>query len=113
MPEYTSPVPVYVDGVYVVAGQPFTTDAPKGSTWVATGPEPEAAPAPAPSASPADPDQAKRDADISAAFDMLDEFDFVKSGPRAERPKCSAIENLIGYPVFTPEVDALWDKRSA
>ncbi len=30
---YTSPIPVYVDNVLYPAGDPFTTNAPKGSTW--------------------------------------------------------------------------------
>lgn len=34
MAEYTASGPVYVDGVYVEAGRKFTTDQPKGSTWV-------------------------------------------------------------------------------
>lgn len=58
-------------------------------------------------------DQAKRDEDIEAALPLLDEHDFVKTGERAGRPKCSAVENIVGYPVFTDEVDAAWAKRPA
>ena len=47
------------------------------------------------------------------ALDLLDEHDFVTTGVRAGRPKCSAIENIVGYPVFIDEVDAAWDKRAA
>lgn len=111
MVEYTASVPVYVDGVYVEAGRPFDTDKPKGATWTPTGPQAavEAAPAPEPVART---DQEKRDADIAPALDLLDEHDFVKTGLRAGRPKCSAVENIVGYPVFTDEVDAAWDKRA-
>lgn len=117
MPEYTSTVPVYVDGVYVEAGKPFDTDKPKGSTWTATDPssetvEPVADPVVAAPVVGRD-DQDKRDTDIAATLDLLDEHDFVKTGNRAGRPKCSAIENIVGYPVFTDEVDAAWDKRAA
>jgi PIN domain nuclease of toxin-antitoxin system len=73
--------------------------------------------APAPVAPPAAAfprdDQAKRDTDIAETLDLLDEHDYVKTGLRAGRPKCSAIENIVGYPVFTDEVDAAWDKRAA
>jgi len=58
-------------------------------------------------------DQAKRDEDIEIAVAELDEHDFVKTGERAGRPKCSAVENIVGYPVFTDEVDAAWAKRPA
>jgi hypothetical protein len=58
-------------------------------------------------------DQAKRDEDIEIAVAALDEHDFVKTGERAGRPKCSAVENIVGYPVFTDEVDAAWAKRPA
>lgn len=59
-------------------------------------------------------DQAARDGDIEAALGLLDaETDFVRTGARAERPKCSAIEKIVGYPVFPAEVDAAWDKRPA
>ena len=47
------------------------------------------------------------------ALDLLDEHDFVTTCVRAGRPKCSAIENIVGYPVFIDEVDAAWDKRAA
>jgi hypothetical protein len=68
------------------------------------------APAPAPVSRD---DQDKRDADIAEAVPLLDEHDFVKAGARAGRPKCSAIENVVGYPVFIDEVDAAWDNRPA
>lgn len=58
-------------------------------------------------------DQPKRDEDIEIAVAELDEHDFVKTGERAGRPKCSAVENIVGYPVFTDEVDAAWAKRPA
>ena len=58
-------------------------------------------------------DQTKRDEDIEAVLPLLDEHDFVKTGERAGRPKCSAVENIVGYPVFTDEVDAAWAKRLA
>lgn len=56
-------------------------------------------------------DQAKRDSDIESSLDLLNEHDFVKTGARAGRPKCSAVENIVGYPVFPAELDAAWDKR--
>lgn len=65
-------------------------------------------PKPAPEARP---DQAKRDTDIAAALSLLDEHDFVKTGVRMGRPKCSAIENIVGYPVFVDEIDPLWTAR--
>lgn len=72
--------------------------------------EPE--PAPPPPAVVAPTDQAARDSDIEAALGLLDaETDFVRTGARAERPKCAAIEKIVGYPVFPNEVDAAWDKR--
>jgi hypothetical protein len=73
-----------------------------------------AVPAQAPVAVADEPraDQEKRDADIAAALDLLNEHDFVKGGPRVGRPKCSAVENIVGYPVFTEEVDTAWDKRA-
>lgn len=59
-------------------------------------------------------DKAKRAEDIEAAIALLDdENDLVKTGERAGRPKCSAVEKIVGYPVFTDEVDAAWAKRSA
>lgn len=59
-------------------------------------------------------DQAKRDEDIEAALGLLDpEADFVKTGERAGRPKCAAVEKIVGYPVFVAEIDAAWDKRPA
>lgn len=73
-------------------------------------PEPVFVP-PAPVEPEARPDQDKRDTDIAASLDLLNDFDFVRTGARAGRPKCSAVENLVGYPVFTDEVDAAWDKR--
>lgn len=74
---------------------------------------PAAPPPPAPPPE-ARPDQAQRDIDIAAALDLLNaETDFVRTGLRAGRPKCSAVEGLVNYPVFTDEVDAAWDKRPA
>lgn len=71
-----------------------------------------AAPAPVAVADAPRADQEKRDADIVAALDLLNEHDVVKGGPRVGRPKCSAVENIVGYPVFTEEVDLAWDKRA-
>lgn len=67
-----------------------------------------AEPAPAPAARP---DQDKRNTDIAASLELLDEHDWVKTGVRAGRPKCSAVENIVGYPVFVDEIDPLWDAR--
>lgn len=115
MNEYTASVPVYVDGVYVEAGRPFTTSQPKGSTWTrADGqPDPVKAPEPEPAPEPvARPDQEQRDRDIAAVLDLLGPDDLVKTGGRAGAPKCSAVENIVGYPVFTDEVDAAWIARA-
>ena len=116
MTEYTASVPVYVDGVYVEAGRPFVTDRPKGSTWTPTNEVEEQVEPVAPPVlvvAPPRSDQERRDADIAPSLDLLDEHDFVKTGVRVGRPKCSAIENIVGYPVFIDEVDAAWDKRAA
>lgn len=97
-----------------VDGQPRYVDkaAWDGQLAVAA-PVPEPAPPPAPVVV-APVDQAARDRDIEAALGLLDaETDFVRTGARAERPKCSAIEKIVGYPVFPAEVDAAWDKRPA
>lgn len=58
-------------------------------------------------------DQASRDEDIEIAVEGLNDDDLVKTGERAGRPKCSAVEKIVGYPVFTDEVDAAWAKRPA
>jgi hypothetical protein len=91
-------------------GKPRYVDKDEWDGQVAVAPAPVPAPAPAPVSRD---DQDKRDADIAEAVLLLDEHDFVKAGARAGRPKCSAIENVVGYPVFIDEVDAAWDNRPA
>lgn len=68
-------------------------------------------PAEAPPAPEPRPDQAKRNEEIAATFSLLNEHDWVKTGARQGKPKCSAIENIVGYPVFVDEIDPLWDAR--
>lgn len=60
---------------------------------------------------PVDPEQATRNRDIAAALGLLNEFDYVATGERKGKPKCSAVENLVGYPVGKDEVDAIWDAK--
>lgn len=114
MIEYTSDVPVYVDGLFVEAGTPFSTSRPKGSTWTEVNESDIKPVAPAEKPKPPEPeprpDQDKRDVEIFETLSLLDEHDWVRTGPRAGRPKCSAIENIVGYPVFIDEVDPAWDR---
>lgn len=86
-------------------GDPLYVDKDEWDGKLAAKPE-KLAPTPPPRT-----DQAKRDEDIEAALPLLDEHDFVKTGERAGRPKCSAVENIVGYPVFPAELDAAWAKR--
>lgn len=119
MPRYRTTVRAYVSGVMLGEGVEFSSDAIPGRTWIPLDDDAVAlvekrdkveTPAPPP-APPARDDQGKRDTDIAAALDLLNEHDYVRTGPRAERPKCSAVENIVGYPVFTDEVDKAWDAR--
>ena len=94
-------------------GAPRYVDKDEWDGEVAVAREVEAPAAEPAKTAPPRTDQAKRDEDIEAALPLLDEHDFVKTGERAGRPKCSAVENIVGYPVFTDEVDVAWAKRPA
>lgn len=97
--------------IAVQAPAPAPSPAPAPEPAIALREE-DVLPLPKPEPAPRD-DQARRDADIAASLSLLDEHDFVRTGARQDRPKCSAVENLIGYPVFVDELDRLWDLRQA
>lgn len=51
--------------------------------------------------------------DLIEAFELLEEGDYVKTGPRAGRPKVDAIKAIIDRDVTAEEVDAAFAAKDA
>lgn len=86
------PEPVATEPEAVVQPEPAVTD-----------PEPEVVVDPA----------AARLADIAEAIELLDTEDFVKTGPRAGKPKVKPLEDVLGVDLTAEEVDAAFALREA
>lgn len=51
--------------------------------------------------------------EIAEAIELLDEEDFVKTGPRAGKPKAAPLAGVLGFEVTAEEVDAAFALKKA
>lgn len=57
--------------------------------------------------------EAAHASDLTDAFELLGADDFVKTGPRAGKPKVDAVKDIVERDVTADEIDAAWEARSA